>query len=447
MSSYNPYANTLSMKAEQHVAVSRANHDDMGASGSGYEDPLPSYSEAAPGSFASQRAPDSAYRGQWAPDVAHNVSMPAPTVNEYTSRPGSTVYQQSPYLAPQDALHDKSAGRPPSSASHRSVSPSPGAHTPHPLHGHYGSHAPNASHVSLASSASHTPRDTQGSSSTSTSGGLSNLIPRGKDVHSLIDPPPPSFLRRPSPSFPYGPFEPLEVLAAGKRLDDGFVATLPFSATQPHPFATHDVMEEDWMRFLGDLKLAGSLSIRDKVISGLAPAAIGLGIIPGLLVSFAIDSHMKKKKQKPVDELIGYWNECFFKHRRMEVLLAKGTSEEAHTHGRTSPSPQSPHHPGHAVPDNFAEHEKPMSRREEKRARKAERREEKHARKAERREEKRARRKAKHRDSDSDSSSDSEAGHGHARRASSPRRSEPSGSSSERWRLVVRYKPVAAYAT
>lgn len=97
----------------------------------------------------------------------------------------------------------------------------------------------------------------------------------------LLTPPPPSFQRAPSRSMPYGSFEPLTVPAAGKGLEDGFVATLPSSLTQPHPFGTHDVKESDWLRFLGDVKRAGVAAVRDRAPSQSAPQLGRGGLISG----------------------------------------------------------------------------------------------------------------------------------------------------------------------
>ena len=60
------------------------------------------------------------------------------------------------------------------------------------------------------------------------------------------DPPPPSFLRQPPKNLPYDSFQPMFLIANGKFLDKGFPLIAPPSAAQPHPFASHDVNEEDW---------------------------------------------------------------------------------------------------------------------------------------------------------------------------------------------------------
>ena len=46
-----------------------------------------------------------------------------------------------------------------------------------------------------------------------------------------------------------------------------------------HPFVSHDVLEEDWVRFLGDLGQLGKLSGANRVVAGVAPAMLGVGLL------------------------------------------------------------------------------------------------------------------------------------------------------------------------
>lgn len=105
---------------------------------------------------------------------------------------------------------------------------------------------------------------------------LKNIAP-GQSTEALLNPPPPSFLR-PPPHVAFPPFEPIALIGPSERLDKGFVVELPVSRESPHPFAMHDVREEDWTRFLGDLKKAAALTTRDKIVSNVAPMAAGIGI-------------------------------------------------------------------------------------------------------------------------------------------------------------------------
>ena len=84
----------------------------------------------------------------------------------------------------------------------------------------------------------------------------------GESIPDLLNPPPPSFLRPPQANYAYTPFAPCVTTSLGTTLDAGFVMAPPPSPTpaQPHPFVTHDVNEDDWTRFLGDLQKTGKLS-------------------------------------------------------------------------------------------------------------------------------------------------------------------------------------------
>lgn len=97
----------------------------------------------------------------------------------------------------------------------------------------------------------------------------------------LLNPPPPSFSRPPQSGFPYGPFPLLAHFSQGTGIDGGFASMPPPTHVDPHPFATHDVNEEDWARFLDDTRRAGSLSPLNKFAVGAVPFAVGIGIIGG----------------------------------------------------------------------------------------------------------------------------------------------------------------------
>ncbi|KAI9061608.1 hypothetical protein FKP32DRAFT_1528413, partial [Trametes sanguinea] len=117
------------------------------------------------------------------------------------------------------------------------------------------------------------------------------------------------FQRAPSPHASYAPFDPIYVAPIGHALEDGFVSSLPYSAMRPHPFAVHDIMEEDWRRFLSDLKRASKLCLKDRMIAGVLPAVKDVGVFVGPLISKALESCTKKNKQDPVDQLMDFWNQ------------------------------------------------------------------------------------------------------------------------------------------
>lgn len=62
-----------------------------------------------------------------------------------------------------------------------------------------------------------------------------------------IDPPPPEFSRPPPGHYTYIQFAPVSVLANTERLQDGFaMIPPPARAGDQHPFASHDITQEDW---------------------------------------------------------------------------------------------------------------------------------------------------------------------------------------------------------
>ena len=110
-----------------------------------------------------------------------------------------------------------------------------------------------------------------------------NFAP-GKSPKALLEPPPPSFLRPPAPGLSYTTFPAMILLSKGATLDRGFPYAAPgFAEVGPgaHPFVAHDVNEQDWRRFLHDVRVAGSLSPLNRVVAGLAPLALGIGIVFG----------------------------------------------------------------------------------------------------------------------------------------------------------------------
>lgn len=118
---------------------------------------------------------------------------------------------------------------------------------------------------------------------------LRNMAPAGQNVASLLDPPPQQFLRAPRTDMPYGPFAPAALTSLDAKLDKGFPPLAPPTMSAPHPFATHDVVEDDWQRFLNDVKVASTLSTIDKVKMGVAPMAMGVAPLTGGLLTFYED--------------------------------------------------------------------------------------------------------------------------------------------------------------
>lgn len=80
----------------------------------------------------------------------------------------------------------------------------------------------------------------------------------GKSTASLLDPPAPCSLRSPRPDLLYPPFEPTSLRSLSDDLWQGFPPLPPQSRDVPHPFATHDVAEEDWRVFVFNVKSAST---------------------------------------------------------------------------------------------------------------------------------------------------------------------------------------------
>ncbi|KAH9835463.1 uncharacterized protein C8Q71DRAFT_120981 [Rhodofomes roseus] len=150
-------------------------------------------------------------------------------------------------------------------------------------------------------------------------------LPTSSDgLAALLSPPPPSFERPRAADVPYTPFKPTSLLGISTDLTRSFPRMAPPCASgAEHPFATHDVTEEDWSRFLRDVEAAGQLSKWERIMTRVSlPSLIGLSV--GLVVK-GIEVYMHNRRRGPVGELIGYWNHHFFHPRHMHIVLARGS--------------------------------------------------------------------------------------------------------------------------
>ncbi|RDX43022.1 hypothetical protein OH76DRAFT_1247243 [Lentinus brumalis] len=120
----------------------------------------------------------------------------------------------------------------------------------------------------------------------------------------------------------YGPFPPAVLHAHSDDLVRGFPLEPPtcLGASQPHPFIDHDVNEDDWARFLHDVRVAGG---QGPVNSAGAGATAPWGARRGL-VGMIVDMAMSSNKKSPVADVIADWNNRFFHPRLMNVVLAQG---------------------------------------------------------------------------------------------------------------------------
>lgn len=148
---------------------------------------------------------------------------------------------------------------------------------------------------------------------------------------------PPSSWQRPAPAnFPYNQFPPMCLISNGKDLAKGFPELPPPCQLAPHPFATHDVTEEDWKRFLADVKKGASLSGAQRIKSNVIPLVAGLSFVGGLFMTHAIEQKMKSKNRTAAGDVVDHWNHYFFGPRRMEVVLSQGSERLS---GREGPAP------------------------------------------------------------------------------------------------------------
>lgn len=174
------------------------------------------------------------------------------------------------------------------------------------------------------------PEEPRNQSGLAALGARLQRIAPGQSTEQLLNPPPPPFLRPAPRHLSYPSFEPTYLIGPSERLDKGFASEIPPSRIHPHPFSTHDVREEDWMRFLSDLKKAASLTPRNRVVAGVVPMAAGIGLpgelrygliradsnltgsglacFEGMLVSRAMENRMRGRKRGPAGELVDHWN-------------------------------------------------------------------------------------------------------------------------------------------
>ncbi|KAG2369081.1 hypothetical protein BDR07DRAFT_1604964 [Suillus spraguei] len=137
--------------------------------------------------------------------------------------------------------------------------------------------------------------------------------------------PPPMWHRQPPQHLSHDQFPSMCLTSNGTDLSKGFPALPPPCQLCVHPFATHDVLEEDWKRFLADIKKAGSLSGGQRIKSNVIPLIAGAGLVSGLLLGKAIEKLMKTKNRSAAGDIVDNWNYYFFEPRRMEAVLCQGS--------------------------------------------------------------------------------------------------------------------------
>lgn len=225
--------------------------------------------------------------------------------------------------------------------------------------------------------------------------------------------------RQPPQDFVHTQFPPMCLISNNKDLSKGFPEVPPPCQLCTHPFATHDIMEEDWKRFLADVKKAASLSGGQRIKSNAIPFIAGISLVGGFFLTKAIENRMKTKNRSAAGDVIDHWNHYFFGPRRMEVILCQGSERLSGREGAaplgdpnqrhmandlrrrasscssssssSSSSSDSEdyrdrsHHRGHGHGSSVSHKFDKRERRAERREAKAERRQERRARKSERR--------------------------------------------------------------
>jgi len=86
----------------------------------------------------------------------------------------------------------------------------------------------------------------------------------------------------------------------------------PARAGDQHPFASHDVTEEDWHKFLKDLDKTAHLSPTQRLGNFFKHNSQG------------VQERLKQDRMEPVGDYLLAWNQYFFQPRRMSVVLALG---------------------------------------------------------------------------------------------------------------------------
>jgi len=254
---------------------------------------------------------------------------PPPSQNPPYSLPPGPPSESSDYAAPPQAqaqYYEPPQGPPPSytydqnqPSRDKSVydPDAKGPATPYDAYGAPGS----ASRA--APSASYLPPPPSSSSMASRDGNSDGTMSLGSFFGSEGTP---RMWQRPAPpQLPYTAFPPMCLLSNNKDLTGGFPVVPPPCALDLHPFATHDVAEEDWRRFLEDVKKAAKLSISQRIKSNVIPLVTGMSLVGGFVATFAIEKRMKNKNRQAAGDLVDHWNYYFFGPRRMEVVLCQGS--------------------------------------------------------------------------------------------------------------------------
>lgn len=224
-------------------------------------------------------------------------SYPPPTQDPYTSRDGAPeAHTSSSQHQPPQGHYPPPQGPPPDYGYAQSHPQEGSAYVPkEPSQEIYLSPPPNTSPYQAPAPAPQAGSFASGSQDGQQGGGsLMSLAAFFGNKG-----PPQMWQRQPPPQLPYSPFPPMCLISNSKDLSNGFPELPPPCQLNPHPFATHDITEEDWKRcvglgggvwwwvaemtddwrhdrFLVDVKKAGSLSPAQRIRSNVIPLVTGL---------------------------------------------------------------------------------------------------------------------------------------------------------------------------
>ncbi|KAJ2955088.1 hypothetical protein NQZ79_g8855 [Umbelopsis isabellina] len=113
-------------------------------------------------------------------------------------------------------------------------------------------------------------------------------------------------------------FAPIYIPTLGKYIDDGFPDIFP--AVQ---LAAHDVLPEDWSRFLDDLILVGRFSSSQKMLTKAFPVTT-YALFIGHIITRTVENNMKKGKHNKVAVMVDIWNGIYFNIRGVNIALMNG---------------------------------------------------------------------------------------------------------------------------
>ncbi|KAA1471613.1 hypothetical protein DENSPDRAFT_850342 [Dentipellis sp. KUC8613] len=141
-----------------------------------------------------------------------------------------------------------------------------------------------------------------------------------------LNPPPACFMRRPNPQCPYPRLqESIHIPAQDKNtLEKGFMPIFP----APQLLMAHDVQPADLARLLEDCHLISAESVGQKITANVAPLAMGVGFLPGLLVTHGLENRMKRGNIEDAAGLVEVWDEAFFAPRRLRLTMQRGRAYE-----------------------------------------------------------------------------------------------------------------------